>query len=419
MANYLLKIKIPLVLFLLILLVGLGISTVRWSDASRVSYHGVPDYEKTLKTVVLTLGVNDADLRWHIPLLRALPQYTEVILLVPEIFEAQIRTQLSRDVPEARVRLLTFPVQLQTQAELYMVLPERERVMDVGPVRDRYFPQGTLWAQDLLKAGWMSDGSPVLVVPSVYKWFEAAGGEGGLRGEEVRSDNRFLSALRQTGVAVQSVSQSFMGGNIVVDARGDRLIAFVGGDALRRSALVSDLLEDSGNSSTVQTQQGAWARALGVQEVVFLDTGTSQPDVLFHLDQAMVPLGEGRMGVTRIVESLKNAAAGEGDRKDIQQAQAFLQMVRLTLEGLGYVILDMPVTPQEALRFQYRSNGVTYRDELTGQRQYLLPVFEGEDAGLRARTVRTLEAAGYRVREVPTGLNQNNGGLHCLVNVLL
>ena len=91
-------------------------------------------------------------------------------------------------------------------------------------------------------------------------------------------------------------------------------------------------------------------RFLGVDGVIAIGRDKVQPSLMFHLDQAMIPLGDGRIGVTRV------AAAADDDVQDddeIEEVNIFLAELRQRLSMLGYRLIDIDTSPTNVRNHQY------------------------------------------------------------------
>ena len=140
--------------------------------------------------------------------------------------------------------------------------------------------------------------------------------------------------------------------------------------------------------------------------------------IMYHLDQAMILLGDGVVGVARVVDEYSPNQANDEEIRDVKR---FLSKLRAVLAGLDYKIINIDITTDNLLRCQHYVNAIPYIDAETGQKTLFMPVFSRQtDFGkeILRRNTASFEAAGYKVINVPTKADKIKGGIHCLLNVL-
>ncbi len=71
---------------------------------------------------------------------------------------------------------------------------------------------------------------------------------------------------------------------------------------------------------------------------------------MYHLDQAMLPLGNAEIAVARVVGERPRL---EPDASRIRQIEVFLKNLRLILTDMGYRVYDMDATVKNMLNFQH------------------------------------------------------------------
>ncbi len=375
----------------------------------------VPEYERTLAHVILSLGNGDDALGACRGLLDRLPAHARVSLLVPEPLLQQVRTRFDPASFRCRVEWIPFPDPLPKQkTRYYLLFPDKEKFQDTGPIDGHRRFRGSPWAQDLFEAAVDRDGRPVLVIPEVHKWFVCPDQGAPCR---VESDNRFLDGLTTAGLSLRRVALTFRGGNVLVDRHRGKTLVFCGGDALRLTRTVWRATRD--RVPDAREVKERLRRSLGADEVLVISPRRVQPRLLFHLDQAMVFLGDGRVGVTRLVQERKAPQEPEGD---VAAVEKLLAEIRRVLRERGYRILDLATPLKDLLHRRFSANGIPYTDPETGTRTYLMPVYSPQSLHALPDHVRqnrsALERIGYRVVLVPTTANRSYGGIHCLANVV-
>ena len=86
-------------------------------------------------------------------------------------------------------------------------------------------------------------------------------------------------------------------------------------------------------------------------------------------------------------------------------------------------MVNIDTSVDNILNHQYYVNAIPYVDAVTGKRTLLMPVFsKGKnqlDKELISKNTAAFESLGYKVVHVPTKADKINGGIHCLLNVLM
>lgn len=402
-----------LVLFLITSVIVSREVTGKLTTNAANPYEIVPEYRRSLRKILISVD-GKSGLAPHEGLLKELPGYTEIYILVPEGRAESLREEIKSLPNSKKVVLVPYRTDSLTDVNVYAVFPEKEKLMEIGPLKEASYPFGTVWAQDLLEAAaQMRGGSPVLLVSDVHKWFFSSGGDGP---ERVLPDNYFIGGLAREGFLVKRVPFTFRGGNVLFDRTNAGKTAFVGSDALRLTQTVHKATRD-GQLSRADVVQMV-REHFNVDRVVIIGGNGPQPSLLFHLDQAMVFLKEGVVAVTNLIDK---PSADDPDYQGILQVEEFLKGARETLGLLGYEIINMDTTAQDIKSHKYPVNGIPFKDARTGRRRYYMPVFEDTSKNaleILKGNVSRIEALGYDVTTIATEANKTNGGLHCLFNVI-
>lgn len=378
------------------------------------SYRIVPEYERFMGQVVISFAIRDKTLGLQLEFLNRLPDYTEIILLLPKSGLQAIAAELKNQPFSKRTRLVTFDTERKKNAHFYFVFPEREKLMDSGPVEGKAIPQGTLWVQDLFKVATKPNGQTVLLVSDIYKWFISYDADPSLK---VISDISYVGSLSSIGAEIKRLPLAFNGGNILTDEFGGRRIVICGGDLFRRTQTVWKGTRDSTPTDAQITEM--LKKFLNADEVVVISREQVQPSLMFHLDQAMIFLPNGVAGITHIVGRHPEATP---DADEVKEVDHFLSELRSVLLRLGYKLVNIDTSIHNVLNHQYYVNAIPYIDAKTGQRTLLMPVFSSNETQFERKLVKkntaTFESLGYKVVHVPSEADKLNGGIHCLVNVL-
>jgi hypothetical protein len=394
------------------LLIVLIYSSVGWSKAQE-PYFIDPEYDRKLEKVLFSLDVNVSSLSNYEDIIKNLPDYTEIMLLLPRESTAVIKDEIRKMHFGRRTELIPFDITNVENADVSLLFPETNRVYS-APIRNMQIPRGSVWAQDLFETARTSDNESYIIVPDIHKWFLTTKGDGQ---NKMISDNVFLNRLSSARYDIRKTPITFKGGNIAIDKRGDKRIAFFGGDVIRQTQNV--LSKTSGIPMPSKEDVIEMLRMyFNVDEVVVIGEKSRQPSLMYHLDQAMVLLPNGIAGVTHVVYDNESVP----ERVELEKVERFLSGLRSELRRLGYRIVDIETTVDDVVNYRYYVNGIPYRNAVTDKREFLMPLFpeaqSGPEKGILMKNISSLEALGYKVIMVPTVANRYQGGIHCLVNVI-
>lgn len=377
-----------------------------------IPYRIVPEHERFLNQIVISLGPKEKTLDIHSDFLCHLPNYTEIFILLPKNHMPSIEQKLIEQPYCQRTQLIGFDTKNFVSGHAYLVFPERNKLIDSGPVNN--LPMGSFWAQDLFEVATKLDGKQILLISDLHKWFISVDLKSPLN---VISDNFFLSSLSSIGLEIKRLPLTFRGGNILFDEFKGKKIVVCGGDVYR---LTQTVWKSSRDSTPTEEQISKMVlKFFNVDDVVIMGGKKVQPSLMFHLDQAMVFLSKGIVGITNLVGKMNNAAS---DVKRIKEVEVFLLELRSKLSNLGYKLVNIDTSIHNVVNYQYYVNGVPYVDAITGQKTFIMPVYPSNqtefEKELISKNIFSLEKLGYRVVPVPSKANELYGGIHCLSNVL-
>ncbi len=377
------------------------------------TYRIVPEYERQMKKIVISLDKNTPSLNLHSEFLNSLPGYTEILLLLPEGSKKAVMDEIKNRPYRDRVRLHEFKTHKLKNADIYLLFPEKDKFISTYSV-DAVMPYGSLWAQDLFESAVTPDGKTTLLISDLHKWFIS---ENTRKPYMVKSDNAFIGNLISHDTDVKRLPVTFKGGNILIDVVNDKRIAFCGGDVLRQTRTVWK--STKGNVPMDNEIIALLKQHLNVDEVVVVGQGKKQPAVMFHLDQAMALL-PGRVALITSIADGNNDDTVNTD--EIREAKNFLSGLRTELQTRGYKIVDIQTSAQNVSDYQYYVNGIPFIHAETGQHTFYMPVFASSDSPQNKsninKNVAAIKELGYNVVQIPTAADSINGGLHCLVNVI-
>ena len=315
--------------------------TSQWEHLRR--FRVTPEYDRRLKRVVISLANADFSLRLQHELLARLPDYTQIILLLPAGKVQAVSADLADRPYRDRVRLVTFEAELLDDTSVFLLFRDRSKLVQVDMTDNPTTGQhGTLWAQDLFEVATDPDGQVHLLASCVHKYYYSAGGSN----SQVVRDNVYLDRLSATGVKVTYLPLAFKGGNVLVDKIGGQWIAFCGPDLFvtTRTAWRAVI----GSDPTDEKIRAILRSALRVDRVVVPGAGRLQPDLMYHLDQCMLLLHDGAVAVPRIVGPRPKDPTRAGD---LAQAERFLTELRACLSGLGYRVIDIHTPQHRCVQF--------------------------------------------------------------------
>jgi hypothetical protein len=378
---------------------------------------GVAEYQHSLKKVVLSLSIGDTSLELQHNIMSYLPEYTEILLLTPDVLVDWVTRAVQGKPYSSRCRIVPFETVKIRDGRFFLVRPEKRQLVQLdaeGSNHARY--SSTQWAQDLFEVMKRAGGETVLQISEVYKYYSSVAEK---KNASVVADNGYLKEISIFDSEVVRGPLVFQGGNILYSEAMDRRTVFCGGDVLNKtrmvwSSLLGEELPDSRILAMIET-------IYGTDEVVIasVDAGDRlQPELLYHLDQAMIPLEGGVIGVARVVGETPGEHAE--DREEVLVSQ-FLENLRKKLSSSGFKIIDIDMTSNNLKRSQNYVNAIPFVDLTTQKKTLLMPVFSEQsdfEQEIVKKNIETFESVGYKVISVPTEADKGRGGIHCLVNVL-
>jgi len=407
--------KITITLMLLVFIAILVSQGMTKPNSNASQYVVIPEYRRHLSNIVISLN-DKSSLMQHSNFIRSLPDYTSLHVLVHAGNVEAARKDLEKLSRLGNSRLISYVPSVNTDANLYAVFPEKDKLIQMGPLSQEQIPSGSIWAQDLFEPVRFSNNEQGILISDVHKWFVSASSLEGLDSTRAVPDNSYLGNLSESGFKVKRLPITFRGGNILFDELNGRKIAFVGGDVIRLTSTVWKSTKErtpSRNEIKMMIKD-----AFNVDQVVIAGEDISQPSLLFHLDQAMVVLASGVVGLTNIIEQPN---VQDKDYAEIKEVVLFLDQLRKKLSRLGYQIVNIDTTIDNIRSFEYYANGIPYLNAETGRQHYYMPEFSGStsaDKRIMQENASRISKLDYKVSFVKTNANSINGGLHCLYNIV-
>lgn len=377
----------------------------------------VPEYNRSLKKVIISLDALNPTVKLQHEILSHLCEYTEIILLVPESNLESVKNELKDRPYYNQVRFVTFEEYKRKDCSFFLVFPDKDKLVQID-TGDQLEPKqpGTVWAQDLFEVMKGTDGRIILLTSEVHKYYSSVGEEADTK---VLPDNMYLNNLSTATDEVVRIPLVFQGGNIFIDEINGKRIVFCGGDVLNETRTAWRGLTERELSDSEIIRLITLIFNTDEVVIVAVDSGDRlQPELMYHLDQAMILLPDGVAGVARIVGRHGIDTADDDKVRDVEQ---FLSELRIILLNLGYKLINIDITVDNLRRCQHYVNSIPYIDAQTGQKTILMPVFSEHtdfDRELVRRNTASFEALDYEVISVPTKADKLRGGIHCLINVL-
>jgi hypothetical protein len=375
----------------------------------------VPEYNRFLKKVVISISCAETNLDLHEGILSCLPKYTEIYLLLPRLCLDSIRNWIADKAYKNQIRFVAYDPEKMISEKVYLLYRDKA-VLEPCDLNEHYFYKhfGTIWAQDLFEVSVDQNGREVLLSSDTHRYYS-----GGVptSNTAVVPDNGYLGSLSALNMEVFRFPLAFKGGNVLFDEIGGKIILYVGGDTYKTTKAIWNMLYGENPSNGLI--EAMIKKMLSADEIVSFYPEKQQPCSMYHLDQAMVILPNKHVGIARIINT------GPDDQiqcKKTAVANLFLSSMRLQMQKLGYKILDIEMTSSSLLNFRHNVNVIPYIDAETGRRALLMPIFESEcddlESAITEKNKQTFESIGFTVIPVRTKSHEFKGGLHCLINVV-
>ncbi|MGR3317718.1 MAG: agmatine deiminase family protein [Candidatus Anammoxibacter sp.] len=377
-------------------------------------YKLVPEYKQTLSNVILSFSVNDKNLDFHNQLLSALPKYTHINLLVPTNISKSIVRELRGKPYSDHTVLLSYETKVFHNPRLALY-DEDANDFSLISTADLLLPQGTKWIRDSFKSLTNTKGQSLLYLPITQKSFYNAGTD---KQTKYIQDNIYIKQLSKIGLKVEYGPLFFEGGNILIGEINEKRIAFVGSNTIRTTTVIHKYLPKKViDASEIKN---TLLKTFGVDDVIFVGFGLNpQPKKMFHLDQAIIFLKDGVVGISHIVGKDPESPI---ELEIINETKLFLSQTRALLSSLGFEVYSVDITAQNVLNYEQYVNAIPYTNIKTKQREILMPVFNSNqtanDNQILNKNISLFESMGYHVIRVPVSSTELKGGIHCLINVV-
>ena len=374
----------------------------------------IPEYNRFLKKVAISLGHQNITLAEKYELLERLPSYTGIYLILPDSSIQSVRSYLRDTQFGARTILFPYDSNSKDDGCLHFLDQNSDSMVTEKITRPVPVQFGTTWTQDLFEVVTNPDSTHRLVGSAVHMFLWTENNDN----RDPVTDNDYLHRFASMGMEVIKLPIVFNGGNLLFDEIRGHRIAFCGGDIVRNTRTVREVFPGIAvpDSELVRIIKDAF----NVDEVVIISgKNRPQPILMFHLDQAVLFLPGGVAGVTSIVGSLPDNPKA---RARIDEVEEYLAGLRGILTGLGYTVVAIETTVRNVLNYEYYTNAIPFIHAVSGERTLLMPVFsDGQspvDCEIERKNTELFESLGYHVVPVPSLAQKVKGGPHCMVNVI-
>lgn len=360
--------------------IGLGFTSAKSGSPGRLS----PDYERTLGDVAASVSHTDADeenpLWRQLPILKALPPYSRIHLVIPPPAEPAARRALAAENLLARTDFHAIPSWNRDKGQ---------------PTK---YTRATRWIRDTVMVGSSPETrKAVIYLPLAYATATY------LR----NNDLAFFKKKWLKNSEVVPFPAFLRGGNVAVadNVAGER-VAVLGHDEIEQNEL---RYQRTTSVKPPRRQVGEIVKKMAGTEKLYVLQNTTK---LFHIDMVMSFLGPGLVALIAPVDEA-NLGRDEG---------VVLVQYRKALAAAGFRIINIPTTSERINNYQSPVNILPYTDRNTGQRRAIAPeykdafvVVDGRRQSINA-LIRTAYAnAGLSVSWVEDRLSTELGSVHCAV----
>ncbi len=353
------------------------------ANAGRREHRLTPDYQRTLSEVAISVSYADAeagDPLWrHMPVLKALPDYSQIHVIMPTPAEKAVRQILARE--NLLGRAIPRPLQDWNR--------KKENIT-------RY-SRNTRWIRDTFLVGQNAQAGAMLYLPLAYAKVS----------DLVNSDLNFVPQLVRNPNDVLGFPAFIRGGNIAVaDNTHGRRIAFMGATEIEQNR--EHYLHSIGLEPPQQMTLEIIKRLAGVPKVSILPNTAK----FFHIDMAISFLGP---GLAALVAPIDEASLSP------EEGKALLDY-RMALAASGFRIINIPTTVARINVYQSPVNILPYTDRNTNRRIAIVPQFPdvtvniaGKPQSLNRAIKAAYASAGIEVKWAEDRFSDRWGNVHCSI----
>ncbi len=375
-----------------------------FKDISSARVDVKPEYERTLSQVLIC-HQDHYDLKKFRDLAGKLPGYTDLIVTAPVTLD-------KKDVESTLGR----PVKL-----VDMKNPGVAHV----------------WSEDVLEKVNV-DGDDAFILPLFFKY----------------GKKTFRDCQMQTRKNVDHVGDTltiagfgrsyvmpffFQGGDVTFDEVDGKKIMFTSHDSVANTQRFYRQI--TGKEVPAKQIVDQMKTAFDADQVAVM-TSSESATYTFHIDQNFCLLPGRKALALKIVDETDTTGKSWGPSL-IEKEKARQNEIRSNLTSLGYELVDFEITRQQLSEGKIGLNGIPYKNQETGQYEFLMPTWEGsksrahmvddgttelkvvhmpdmseEELQMQERNIQRLEADGIKVKKTRDAFFNQRGNTHCVTNVL-
>ncbi len=349
----------------------------------RRSHRLSPDYMRTLSEVAISVSYADAravnPLWRHLPVLKALPAYSKIHVVMPTPADNAVRQVLTAE------NLLDRAI-LRPQTDWNR---KKDNITK--------FSRNTRWIRDTFLVGQDEQGRSMVYLPLAYAKVS----------DLANSDLNFVTQNWHNPDDVLRFPAFIRGGNVAVaDNTHGRRIAFLGGAEIEQNR--EHYLHSIGLAPPPAMTTEIIKRLAAVPVVTVLPNTPK----FFHIDMAISFLGPGLAALVSPVDEA-SLAPEEG---------AALLEYRKTLAASGFRIINIPTTVARINAYQSSVNILPFTDRTTQRRIAIVPQFPdatvniaGKPQSLNRAIKAAYATAGVEIRWAEDRFSDRWGNVHCSI----
>lgn len=348
-----------------------------------VEHRLTPEYDRTLTEAIISISSADTHnpkpLARHEPILRALPTYTHIRIVLPAPALANVRKTLGE-------------LGLSKRATLYPL----EEWNKKKPITSRYTRQSR-WIRDAFLVGADAGGNLAAFVPLSYASLTVL----------TRNDLDFVHDQMYPARQVLHIPGFLRGGNLAVaDSWNGLRRVFVGEIEILNNE--KNFIYSTGMTPPPALIPEVLKKIVGTSDVTVLPN----TDKLFHIDMALNFLAP---GIAALIAPLDEEKLEPADRQ-------VLITYRRKLAEKGFRVINVPTTAARVNSFRSPVNALPFVNRDTGRRTVIVPRFEDETVMLESRQ-QSLNAAirsayereGFDVIFAEDRFSDRWGNVHCVM----
>lgn len=342
-----------------------------------------PDYERSLNEVAISVSFADANSEnpvfRSLPILKALPPYSKIHLIMPKQAEGAVRAVLHAE-------------QLIGRSELHPAKGWSKKKENLTE-----YSRSTRWIRDTFLIGGDENRTPVVFKPLAYARIS----------DLTQSDLNFLDSAWRNKHTIKPLPGFIRGGNVAVADNGaGRRVAFLGHDEINQNE--AHYLYATAITPPRDLIPEIIKRIAKVPQVEILPNST----LLFHLDMAVSFISP---GVAALLSPIDEKNLGNDEI-------VVLTTLRKALAANGFKIVNIPTTTTRIKAYQSPVNILPFKNKNSGVQSAIVPWFpdvavtiDGQPQSLNSAIRKAYEIAGLEVIYAEDRFFDQRGNVHCTI----